>query len=467
MLQAVHALRSSSTAGHAIQAGALIVLMMLCDISSARQSQPQPPAEPSLLLEQALPQDAFKALGDRYSAEFRLIEGQEWIGPEAGVRVSADLREVSFWQAVLAISQQTSYELVFKPYGRNEHGQPVLWLRRVDVRSEAQVRPAVASGPLLVRSSEAFVTVTIPMAQVRLVPPQAAVRVEVFLEPHVPAVYVTAAALRAVDEKGEALRRGEGHDPTVGMDNGVGEMLLYFDAVRRVPTDIARWQGLLRVVSALRSEDLVAPVTVLPEERSHGVVAKPASTDPAPAAITRPARAAAAASKPATTQAMAGTPHDLGPYRMYLQPVLVGVREPSEEETVGQAQPRRIATMGLVVPRGALDHGAWSRLYGFLISLPPSLVQDRSGGNAEPWRLTGYAVVSTPSADEPEVAGTFRVWAQYEAAAGSPDPKWLKWELPTESAEQRFPIAWEKSLPIAAPAQPVPQKQARPNVPGN
>lgn len=442
-----------------MRAGALGMLVMLCGVSSAQQSHPQQ-TELSLLLDQALPQDAFKALGERYAAEFRLIEGQEWIGPESAVRVSADLREVSFWEAVLAISQQTSYELVFKPYGRNEQGKPVLWLRRADVRGEAQVRPAVSAGPLLVRSSEAFVTVTLRMAQVRMVPPQAAVRVEVFLEPHVPAVYVTAAALRAVDEKGEALRRGEGHDPTVGMDQGVGEMLLYFDAVRRVPTDIARWQGLLRVVSSIKRQDLIAPVTVLPEQRSHGVVAKPAS-----AAITRPASAAAGASQPATTQAMAGTPHDLGPYRMFLQPVRVGERERTESE--GQGQPRRIATMGLVVPRGALDHAAWSRLYGFLVSLPPSLVQDRAAPEAGPWRLTGYAVVSTPSAQEPEVAGAFTVWAQYEAEAGSPDPKWLKWQLPTESAEERFPIAWAESLPIAPPTEPAPQKKPRSNVPGN
>src|SRR5687768_2731673 len=391
------------------------VLLLVIAVPGWAAPANQPAAAP-LKLEQALPQEAFDRLGQRHGARFELKDGQAWIGPESGVRVTADLSEASFWEAVLVLAEQTGYEPVFEPYGRSDEGLPVVRLRRVNVAGEEQTQRAVAAGPLLIRSREAVVAVPLKMSQLRMIPMQTAVKVEVFLEPGVSAAYVTAAALRAVDEEGVELRRGEGFDPTVAMSAGVGEMSLHFDVIRRVPLAVGSWQALMRIVQPKGTERLRARLTVLPEEAEG-------STRASTTAATQP-------------EVPAGGAEQLGPYRMLIPPVRVGDREPAEDD--GGEAGRRVATVRLSIPREELDSTSWSRLYGFLISMPPRVATEgQAEGGEGNWELTGYAVVATPSQEDPETAGVFRVWARYEAAADTGDPAWLEWELPVESEEAR------------------------------
>lgn len=403
--------------------------------------QQQAPANAPLVLKDALPQEAFAALGRRHGAEFRLAEG-EWIGAEAGVRVNADLSEASFWRAMLTLSEQTSYEPMFRPYGRSDEGQPILWLRRVDVPGEEQVAPAIAAGSLLLRATEARVTIDLKMAQLRLVAPQAAVRVEVFLEPNVSATYVTAAALRAWDEEEAQLKRGQGHDPTTGFEEGLAELWLHLDVTQRIPTQIAKWQALMRVVEATQTQTLEAPLKCISEVRRHGLVARPEGQGPR------------ISTQPATVPAPVPVDvHVLGPYEMRVEAVRLGQRELDEAALAAGEEPSRIATLQLTVPRGAMDHTAWSRLYGFLVASSPEIRHnDATGESAGRWRMLGYAVVATPSEAEPQVAGTFRVWAQFEAPPGTPDPAVVSWELPVESEEQQHRVIWENPLEIKPPA---------------
>ena len=390
----------------------------------------QPPAEPAaaLHLQQSSPQEAFAALGQQHGAEFRLADDEQWIGPDSGVTVNADLREMSFWEAVQELTRQTSYEPVFRPYGTSDRDQPIIWLRRLDVAAEEKPSDALAAGPLLVRATEARVTIDLRTASLRMAAPQAAVRVELFLEPKAAsALYVTAAAVRAFDEEGESLRRAEGHDPTTRIEGGTGELLLHVDAVKRIPTDVARWQAIMRVVESKELASIALPVSLVADTRGRGIVAK------APA-VTRPASA------PSTRAAG----HQLGPYRVSVDLVRIGERQPDPDSPGG---PPRVATVQCILPRGEVDPTAWSRLYGFLWSAPPVLAVE-NGAGASPWRLTGYAVFAVPSAEHPDEAGAFRVWAQYQAQSGAGDPAWLRWDLPAASAEVKVPVVWEKPLVI-------------------
>lgn len=390
----------------------------------------QPADPPSLDLQQVLPQEAFQRLGERQGVQFALKDGQEWIGAESGVGVTADLREASFWEAVLVLSKQTGYEPVFEPYGSSGGKEPVIWLRRVAVAAEEKAQKAVAAGPLLIRAREAVVTIPLKMSQLRMTPMQAAVHVEVFLEPGVPAAYVTAAALRAVDEEGVELRRGEGFDPTVAVSGGVAELHLHFDVIRRVPLAVGQWQALMRIVEPRGMEKLRTAVTVAPEEVEH-------------AASTR-------AAAPTTGETAAGgSAVHLGPYQLLVPAVRVGGLE-------GEG---KVATVRIAIPRGQLDSTAWGRLYGFLIAMPPRLASDSpAAGEGDGWKLSSYAVVSTPAEDDPEAAGVYRVWARYEAPAETPAPAWLEWELPVQSEERRAQVRWTEALPIAGPREATTRK---------
>src|SRR5687768_17097828 len=101
------------------------VLLLVIAVPDWAAAADQPASAP-LKLEQALPQEAFDRLGQRQGARFELKDGQAWIGPESDVRVTADLSEASFWEAVLVLAEQTGYEPVFEPYGRSDEGLPVV-----------------------------------------------------------------------------------------------------------------------------------------------------------------------------------------------------------------------------------------------------------------------------------------------------------------------------------------------------
>ncbi len=424
-----------------------LLLLAICLPASARpqpQGRPQRPAP--LELSNAMPQEAFGRLGERHGVRFSLVEPEEWIGGPTGATVNAALRNESLWEAVLIFSEQTGYEPVFRPYGRDDDGTPIIWLRRVDVAAEEGRRPAKAAGPVLVRPAEAFIGLPLRMAQLRMVPMQAWLRTEVMVDPTQPAVYVTAAALRASDEEGAEFRRTEGHDPTVALDGGVGELMLRFDILHRMPAAVGQWRALLRIVSGERYETVIADVTTIPEE--HANLPMPA-TLPATVPAVGGADDEQPATAPTTLPIMPVTSHALGPYRFDLEPVRIGEREARPATARSDAEPaKRVATVRMIVPRADLDHTEWGRLYGFLLSLPPELGVGEAGEAGGPWRRTGYAVVSIASAEDPEVAGSFRVWARYEAPAGSPDPEWLGWSLPAGSREARELVSFQEPVPI-------------------
>jgi hypothetical protein len=425
-------------------------LLMLILVAAGGGPSVQP-AEPALNLQQVHPREAFERLGARHGVSFELPSGQDWVGPDTGVAVTADLRGKTFWESVLILGEQTGYEPVFEPYGRTDEGKVIVWLRRVDVRGEEKPLHAVAAGPLLVRCDQALVTVNLRMSQIRMIPMQAAVQAQVFLEPGVPATYVTAAALRAVDEEAKEFRRGEGHDPTVSMERGVALMPLHLDVIHRVPESVGRWQALMRIVDAKATARLDAPVQVVPEKQGNADQPATQATDSDPSRVPNevPDESAVA---------------ELGPYRLVIAPVRVGERAADEVEGGGAGEPtgavsaqRRVATLRLTISRERLDHTTWSRLYGFLLSIPPVLsAGDENGTN--PWLLTGYAVYSTPSEEDPQTAGLFRVWARYEAAPGSPDPTAMAWELPVESGETRAHVVWDQPIPIVGTEPPTTRK---------
>ena len=370
-------------------------------------------------------QEAFEALGNDAGVTFSPVEA--WAdAAEADVPKGGP-----FWEQFDAISRQSGYEPVFQPYGEG----PTLALRRVDVRGEETVRPAMAGRTLYARPARVVVTRTPNRARLTLDAAQVALEVELFVEPgdiwtgepadRPVAVFATTAGLRGegtvtlADGRpfGLTLRRPAEDDPSVPLRGGVGLLSLRFDADTRlqyaVPERFGPWRALARVAYAERWGDF-------------GRELRPGSP---------------------------GEPVEHGG-------VAVGVASFAVRE--GDAGRRASLTLSMPKPAGT-SLGDWLRLYGFLQAIPPTLL----GPDGTAWRRTSAIVYGVPdphdvqpdSTPNPLSSREWRVMASFaepEEAGGDGDAFRLEWSLPTASSEQRVPLIWRDDLPVLLPEGLVP-----------
>ena len=365
-----------------------------------------------LHLDRATPREAFDALGRAAGCRFALADGELWV--EEGVPVTLSLDDGTFWEAYRELGRQTGYELLDRPFVRPakaETAGPTLTLRRVDVPAEEVPAATLAAGPLLVRPRRAYLSVPPEQAKRQLVPVQVALEIEVFAEPGLDAVYVSAAALKASDGDGNALSRAAGLDPLAAVADGRGLLLLHFDAPAGPPAAVGPWQALLRLGVAAGRDDLELPLDLI-------------SAD------------AVAAERPTTRRARVGQ-LDL----LVAPPRLTITASPDG----GPASEQSVA-VDVTVPRGRVDASTWFRAYNAVATTPPTLK-----GDGPAWTRTGGAVVALPSPIRPGEAGTYRLFARFSRVSSDlPTNTILSWPLPSEVSETRELLRWPSPLVVDA-----------------
>ena len=362
----------------------------------------------SLHLDRVTAEQAYAALGRAAGCRFVLADGEPWVGSE--VPVSLALDAVPFWQAFLAVGEQTGYEILFEPFAAAEDATPTIRLRRVDVKAEQVPAAAAVSGPLLVRPRQAAYSVTPDQARRELIAVQLVLEVEVFVEPGLDGVYVSAAGQNAFDGENGPLIRADARDPIASVDRGIGLLRLYFDArPKTVPTSVSRWQALLRLVVAEGRSDLRVPVNLSEANPAAQTVrAGDLTVRVDPPTLSRPPETAPAAST---------------------QPATLTVGLTVSGPNNGDALPPR-----------AFD----------LVAATPVTLDDESGRS---WPRSSSAALLLPESPAADAPVMLRVISLFQSPTRTPPNRlFVCWPLAKDVREVKNLVRWSVPLPVAPDA---------------